>query len=42
MIFDIPQELIDDLLRCPEDESNHLHVGYWILDYLKQKDEETI
>ncbi len=39
MIFDIPQDLIDDLLRCPEDESNHLHVGYWILDYLKQKDD---
>jgi hypothetical protein len=39
MIFDIPQELIDDLVKWSFDESNHLHIGYWILDDLKQKDD---
>lgn len=34
MILDIPQDLIDDLVNCPGDESNHLHIGYWILDNL--------
>ena len=39
MIFDIPQDLIDDLVNCPGDESNHLHIGYWILENFPSKKE---
>ena len=39
MIFDISQELIDDLVKWSFDESNHLRIGYWILEKIKQKDE---
>lgn len=42
MIFDIPQELIDDLVKWSFDESNHLRIGYWILEKLKQKDDISL